>query len=253
MRRFNVNLKRYLPIVLSVLGCAGVGATAYVAVQNNKKYEKEVKNTEEKDKPVIFMKCYYPTFLVGLGTVGCILGSGVLSYNHQARLISAYGLLNESYGRYKNKVIEHHGIEEHRKILNEIAFEDRKKVDLYVQGAFSCPCLNSAALSVDDRVYPVHDAYSNRWFKATISEIIDAEYHLNRNMCLGEVVLVNDYYNFMGLEQTIEGNELGWYLGNEDDYYWIDFSNELAHLPDGTEYIEIFIEYAPTTKWQEDW
>ena len=144
-------------------------------------------------------------------------------------------------------------MEEHRKIINEIALENRHQVDLYVQGAFSNPSLNSSVLSGDDRLWLVHDGYSNRWFKAKLSEIMDAQYHLNRNLCLGDVVLVNDYYSFLGLEQTIEGNELGWYLGNEDDYYWIDFTNELKQTPDGTEYIDISVEYLPTADWQENW
>ena len=162
-------------------------------------------------------------------------------------------MLNESFGRYRNKVIQRHGIEEHHEILNELAQENRERMDICVYGAFSSPSLNGALISKDDRVYPVHDAYSNRWFKATIAEIMDAQYHVNRNLCLGEVVLMNDYYHFLGLEQTIEGNELGWFLGSEDDYYWIDFDNELKHLADGTEYIDIFIEYPPSTSWQEEW
>ena len=276
MKRLQAEIRRYLPIILSLLSCAGVAGTAYAAVQNNKKYEEEIKKEYkktvfdisgidksyvkfedcqigQKEKLLIFAKCYYPTFIIGVSTMGCILGSNALSHRSQAGLISAYGLLSESFGRYKNKVIEHHGYEEHKKIINELALEDREKMDLYVYGAFSSPSLNGSSISKDDRVYPVHDAYSNRWFEATLSEIIEAEYHLNRNLCLGEVVLMNDYYHFLGLEQTIEGNELGWFLGSEDDYYWIDFSNELMHLADGTEYIEIFFEYPPSTKWQEEW
>ena len=277
MKRLHAEIRRYLPIILSLLGCAGVAGTAYAAVINTKKYENEIKEKgykktefyavgygkpyvrfdenpiEPKEKMLIFAKCYYPTFILGISTMGCIIGSNALSHRSQAGLISAYGLLSESFGRYKNKVIEHHGYEEHKKIINELALEDREKMDLYVYGAFSSPSLYGTLISKDDRVYPVHDAYSNRWFEATLSEIIEAEYHINRNLCLGEVVLMNDYYHFLGLEQTIEGNELGWFLGSEDEYYWIDFSNELMHLADGTEYIEIFFEYPPSTKWQEEW
>ena len=46
MNRFQFNVKRYLPTILSLLGCAGVVGTAYVAIKNNEKYERDIHDLE---------------------------------------------------------------------------------------------------------------------------------------------------------------------------------------------------------------
>ena len=46
MKRLQAEIRRYLPTILSLLGCAGVVGTAYVAVKNNEKYKEDIHNLE---------------------------------------------------------------------------------------------------------------------------------------------------------------------------------------------------------------
>lgn len=246
----NKTIERYLPSALSVLSCGGVIGTAYLSAENTKKYEKEIVNSTSKKKT--FFKCYWQTILSASATCGCIILSNDISEVARAGLVSACGFISESFAKYREKVIEHHGIEEHKRILNEIAAEECKPVELYSYGALFSPCLNACNLSKDDKVQLFFDGFSRRFFKSTLARVIDAEYNINRNFTLGDVVSLNDWYDFLGLEQTIEGNELAWYMGIEDEVFWLDFDHEERYLDDGTPYVYLTMAYEPNTRWQEE-
>ena len=244
--------EEHLPEILSYLACGGVFGTAFLAIKNTQKAEKK-KAEGVTDKKDIYLKSYWPTVLSAVATCGCILGSNGLNEAHKVALASACSMVGESYSQYRNKVIERHGIEEHKEILNSIAAENCKPVDIYSYGSFSSAGLSAYDLSKDDKVQLFYDGFSRRYFNSTLARVMDAEYNLNRNFCLGDVVSLNDWYAFLGLEQTIEGNELGWFLGCEDEYFWLDFDHEERHLEDGTPYIYICMGLEPSTKWQEAW
>lgn len=64
---------------------------------------------------------YIPPILLGASTITCVLGANVLNKRTQAALVSAYGLLAESYKEYRNKVIDIYGEEADKKVKEEIA------------------------------------------------------------------------------------------------------------------------------------
>lgn len=271
MTKFDYYLKRYLPTILSVLACGGVVGTAYVAIKQQEKAEEEIKSKSEitmhymdnslaiihdssftdKQRYSILIKHHIPTVLMGLGTMACIVGSTGLSARMESGMISAYGLLNESYNKYRQKVIEHHGIDEHKKILSESALIG-KPTEVLSPGPFDEGELQASLLSEKDKVWTVMDEFSHRYFKSTTAELISAEYELNRRLNLGELVLLNDWYALVNLEQTPEGNELGWYLGTDDDIFWIDFNNCLCIDDEDREFMMVSICRLPDMNWQRN-
>lgn len=268
MKTLQINLKKYMPTILSFLACGGVVGTAVLAVKNQEKAKSEMFNhlipvegepiavekpLTEKEKTMIYVKAHIPTALMGIGTMACILGSNGMNQKAQMGLISAYGLINESYKDYRNKVIDMHGIEEHKRIVNSIAAEKANPPFINAMQSVNAPSLQATELSQKEPIRLFYDEFSRRYFESTLSAVIQAEYHINRNWCLGEIVLLNEWYEFLGLEQSVEGNELGWFMGSEDEYFWLDFDHEVKKLEDGTEYISISVDYAPNTRWQEEW
>ena len=265
-------LKKHGNKILMGLSCAGVVGTAVVAVRQDRLAQTEINDIEadkltnskdirtiarsdweidKKEKYKIYFKYHIPTALMGIGTITCILGSGYFNQRTQAGLISAYGLLNESFSDYRRKNIELYGADNHKKILDELAIERAKSVDIYSMGAFSCSDLQASSLANQYPKELFYDEYSKRYFESTLPAVIEAQYHINRNLILGAPVILNDWYSFLGLENTIPGNELGWFMC--DDYCWIDFTNEEKQLADGTRYISICMDYEPDTRWQEEW
>ena len=105
MGKFSTGLRRSSPTILTVLGIVGVVGTAVTAVRATPKAMRLIKAKKdelETDKltPVELVqttwKCYIPSVLVGVGTVACIIGIGVMDKRNQAALTSAYAMLNES-------------------------------------------------------------------------------------------------------------------------------------------------------------
>lgn len=46
-----------------------------------------------------------------------------------------------------------------------------------------------------------YDGYSQRYFESKISQVLQAEYHLNRNFAIGADVTLNDFYLFLGIDR----------------------------------------------------
>ena len=94
MSKFSTGLRRSSPTILTVLGIVGVVGTAVTAVRATPKAMRLIKAKKdelETDKltPVELVqttwKCYIPSVLVGVGTVACIIGIGVMDKRNQDR------------------------------------------------------------------------------------------------------------------------------------------------------------------------
>ena len=67
---------------------------------------------------------YIPAALLGLGTMACIAGAHVLNMRKQAAILSAYLLLQQDFGAYRQEIRDEYGAEADRKALEE----SRKKI-----------------------------------------------------------------------------------------------------------------------------
>ena len=83
-------------------------------------------------------------------------------------------------------------------------------------------------------------------------EIIDAEYHLNRNFVLRGYAPLNEFYEFLGLPKTEYGEMVGWTIS--DGYYWIDFEHRLISRDDGgADMYAIDMIFPPEPDFMRDW
>ena len=101
MGKFTTGLRRSSPTILTALGIVGVVGTAVTAVRATPKALRLIKAKKdelETDKltPMELVettwKCYIPSVLIGVGTVTCIIGIGVMDKRNQAALTSAYAM-----------------------------------------------------------------------------------------------------------------------------------------------------------------
>lgn len=249
-------VKRNASTILTGLGSIGVIATSVMAVKatpkalsliNEAKEDKGEELTKLETVKVAW-KPYIPAVLIGTATLTCIIGSNVLNKKKQASIISAYALLDQSYKEYQNKVKDIYGEEAHQEIVNTIALE--KAEDVYIHS--ECLC-NSCDLSVEEhssKLRLFYDEYSNRFFESTIEQVMAAEYHLNRNYILRGFTVLNELYEFLGLEPTDYGSVMGW-APLDDGMYWIDFNHRKSVLKDGTEFYILEMPFAPTLDYEE--
>lgn len=196
-----------------------------------------------KEKFKIAAPKYIPSILIGAGTVACIFGANILNKRHQAALVSAYTLVDSSFKEYKQKLKELYGNEAHNKIIDSIAIE-KVDPDWNVSGSyFTAKCDLTNEDSCGDPVL-FYEEYGNRYFEATIEQVINAEYHLNRNHVLRGYAYLNELYDFLGLESTDYGSVLGW-SPTDDGEYWIEFNHRKVVLDDGLEVYILEMPYEP--------
>lgn len=227
--------RKRIPLILSLAASAGVVATTVVALKIRPKEPPEDSSPQE--QAAIYLRTYGPTIVLAGSTIACILGSYALTKKQQAVLTSAYTMLYTSYAEYKAKVKELYGEETHKTIMESIGKEKCKDVE---PTAFYCG--RGASLGINDSTNPevvrtFYDYISDRHFESTLSKVIAAEYHLNRNFVLGAFVTLNDFYEFLGLSPTEHGANVGWYL--DDGVYWIDFDHQLITLDDSPDGMEV--------------
>ena len=256
LQRIVTNSKSYLKhnssTVLTIIGTFGVIATSIMTAKatvkafeiiNEEECEKKRELTK-KEVVVLAGPSYFPAILVGVSTIACILGANVLNKRQQAMLSSAYALVNASFKEYKNKVKELYGEEAHNNIVSAIAVEKAK--NSHITATYMC---GECDLSIDDNDEPrlFYDEFSERYFETTTEQVLEAEYHLNRNYILRGDASLNEFYEFLGLEKTDYGDVLGW-APLDEGMYWIDFNHRKVVLEDGLECYVIEMPFEPMTK-----
>lgn len=258
-------LKRAAPTILSILAGVGLIGTTALAIKATpkaaKKLDAEIKKrcrledsetlVEKKDGEYglsvketvkVTWRCYVPTIVTGGATLACIIGSNVLNGKEVASLSSAYALIRESYEQYRDKVKELYGEEAHKKVLESIAVEHARDTYLHCEAGFQDTALDIGEDNPEEKIL-FYDSYGGRYFEKTLSSVIEAEYHLNRNFSLGGCVTLKDLYDFLGLNPIEGSDKVGW--TGEDGIMWIDFNHNLVTLDDGLECVIIDMAYLP--------
>ena len=251
------SLKKSSPLILTCISAGGVVITAISAVKATPKALKLLDEATEKKgeklTPLEVVKatwtCYIPPTIIGASTILCIFSANALNKKQQAVLTSAYALINQKYKDYTNKVKELYGEETHKRIIEELAVEKAKDVPIITPGLIGSTSIDFEDADEEPRLF--YDSFSERYFESTISKVLQAEYYLNRNFCLGWIPSVNDFYDFLGLEHTEIGDEIGWTNSN-GDYYWIDFNHFKAKLDDGLECWVVETEIPPSADYLAD-
>lgn len=161
--------------------------------------------------------------------------------------MSAYTLIDSSFKEYKQKLKELYGEEAHENIVKSLMIEEAREVGITASCLGSVGCLTDEDACGDPVLF--YDEWNNRYFETTIEQVITAEYHINRNFVLRGYVVLNEFYDFLGLDPTDNGSELGWTV--EDELMWLDFNHRKVELDDGLECFIIEALWGPSMSWKE--
>lgn len=257
LRKSKSYLKRSSPTILTCVSVIGVVATTVMAVKATPKATRLIEQAEVEKSLMLNQgsesldgeltpleivrltwQCYIPAALVGLSTITCIVGINALNKRNQASLVSAYALLNQSYQQYRNAAKAVYGEDADSKIKIEAA------KNVYVS-ADGCYIYDPESESEEILFY---DTFCQRYFTSTMSSVINAQYHVNRNFALRGWSDLNELYDFLGLEEHRGGDLIGW---SSDEMLesgltpWIEFENRLVKMDDGLECYLISTLYEP--------
>ena len=241
-------IKKHSSTILCLVAAGGVITTAVLAAKETPKAIQLLSKAKEENDGLTktdivkaVAPAYIPAVITGVLTVTCIFGANVLNKKQQAAITSAYALLSSNYKRYSGKLKELYGEEAHKNILEAMAVEKAEKVPIYAECWCSEYTLGFENTNEEKLLF--YDSYSERYFESTISQVLQAEYHLNRNFAIGRDVTLNDFYLFLGIDKIDGGDDIGW--STMDGYCWIDFSNISSKLDDGTDYYIITTAFCP--------
>lgn len=246
MKGIAQTLKKQSPLILSIVGSIGVLGTAVLTTHATIKAVRIADGMQrlEPDKGKVVYpsneeivkavwKCYIPPVTVGLATIGCILGSAVLSRHQQKALASAYILLDQSFREYKNKVNELYGENADREVRSEIV------KDLYAD----------TDERYDGETLIFYEEHYGKLFERTMLQVKTAEYELNRKFALDGEASINDFLDLLGLDNVDFGDCIGWLADSNYDFYghlWIEFKHEPIIMDDGMECKVINITTPPS-------
>lgn len=248
MPKLSAFLKKNSVTILTVATAAGVITTSILSAKAAIKASRVLAHKEEKKGEKLTFEetisavwtVYIPPVVAGMSTIACVLGANILNQRQQASLASAYALVDSSYKEYKAKLKELYGEEAHNNIVDAIAA--KKCEDVYISAGGLKSAYNQEIESdTEPRLF--YDEYSGRYFESTIEKVLLAEYHLNRNYILRGFARLNDFYEFLGLEQTDYDEAVGWDICSE--IYWIDFSHRKTLIGDDNDSFECYVIEMP--------
>lgn len=245
MNKNLTRLRQLSPAILTTLGILGVVGTAATAVKATpralklikiRKEELKTDKLEPRELVRVSWKCYIPSALIGAGTVACIVGIGVIDRRNQAALTSAYAMLNESYKQYRQAAKKVYGDDADNKIHAEMAKDAMIHTSDWGYQVYNMD------MDSDSEKLLFYDLTTRRYFTTTMAAVLNAEYHINRNLALRGECSLNEWMSFLGLDDVENGDEMGWDINKmveEMDSYWLDFDNQKTLLEDGLECITI--------------
>lgn len=251
----SIKKEKVIRFIFSAATISGVIATGVLAGKATIKakqildetYSEDLENVEPKEQIATVWKCYIPAMSAAALTISLVIGNNILSHKQQASLIAAYSLMTQQASahqtKYKEAVKKVFGDDADEKIEQSIMVEHTENTHISAVGNFASTSLNAEN---DENTMLFYDSYSERYFESSLSRVIEAQYHLNRNFLLRGCCPLDEFYEFLGLEH-IGNDKLGWEV--DDELYWIDFNNQMTTMDDG---LECCIISMATEPWVSD-
>ena len=179
-------------------------------------YENKDLSLTEKVKAT--WKCYIPTAIVVAGsTYAILMGTNILNKKN-ASLMASAGALAETLNLYSDKVKEVVGEEKADEIRKEVA---KERVARKAAGPKS--------YSNNDDDVLCFDNISGTYFISNMAKLKDIEHELNKRMLNENYVLLNEYYEEIGLDSCYIGSVMGWHI----DRGFIDLDFDSMVTKDG--------------------
>ena len=117
---------------------------------------------------------------------------------------------------------------------------------------FSLSHVGTVSENPVERKASVSDHFTHNNPEIRISAVLsNAEYHTNRNFVLRGYSPLNEFYEFLGLPQTADGEKLGWTC--TDGECWIDFEHRPFTNNRGTQCYELTSMSPPDDDYMRDW
>lgn len=176
-------------------------------------------------------KIYGPAVILGVTSVGCILGSHEILNRRNLGLMAAYTALDEGFKKYRGRVVselgkesDYHfrhgtampGEEYDEKDGQKKVIPEEKKVSHETRKETTEPSIYAVWFSEESTLQWRKDAISNEYFLKSQQNYANDKLKAHGHLFLNEV------YDSLGLPRTSAGAVVGW-LANSDGDNKVDF------------------------------
>lgn len=212
-------------MMLTVASSVGVIATGVAGAWGMKRAIDSIneENPEGKlETAIVAAPSFIPAAISAGISIYCIITNHIVNKETQAMLLGSVALAKESFNKYRKVVIDTIGEEAEQEMRMEVV---RQQSDYHIQN-----------INTPDKKLLFYEPLTSTYIERYEREIIDAEYHLNRNFALSGYVTVRDFCNILGIDihQSFMTDKLldkAWSI--EEGYCWIDFEHRLVDNGDG--------------------
>jgi hypothetical protein len=182
------------------------------------------------DKVKITWKLYVPPVAAGAATITCILMAQRLNAQQITAMAALYGLSQDRFQEYREKVAEQFGLNKEQKVRDAAAQDLVKKTE------------GSQVIILGEGEVLCFDKFTGRYFRSTMDRIKKAENAINRSIYNYDYASLSQFYEDAGLEPTSQSDAVGWNSGN---LFELEYSAVLTD--DERPCISIDFKYAPRT------
>lgn len=234
--------KKHSTVILAVAATAGLGATVYTSIKAYQNIEDDVRNAgniDNKKLGKIILKDSIVPICLGLATVSCIAGETIIDIKKEKSLTATIALVQGGFQRYREGLIELHGKEADNEVMEFIS----------ARGGYEYHY--SGDVGPDQKVWWV-DPISNQKILSYERQVLDGEYHFQRNFIMRGYADLNEFLTFVGMK-PVEGCEnLGW--SSSDGYYWVDVEHtRIGEDENGIPIMRFDFIFSPDESYMEDW
>ena len=220
-------LSKHSPEILTGIGIAGMVTTTILAVRatpkaleliENKKHEENLDKLKPIDVVKVAWKPYIPAAVTCVASTACLIGASSVNFRRNAALATAYKLSETALTEYREQVVETVGEKKEKQVRENV---DKKRIE-------KNPVSKNEVIVTGGGTTLCYEPTSSRYFNSDIEKIRRAVNNLNEDMLNGMFgyVSLNDFYNEIGLDDTIIGNDMGW--NTDKGQIRIDFSSQIT-------------------------
>lgn len=259
--RSGLKLKKHSPEILLVAGIAGAVTSAVMACkatlkandiveesriqidtihevsENPEMAEKYSEEDKKKDLAIVytqtavkFIKLYGPSVLLGVASLGCMVGSNRILNKRNVALAAAYATVDKGFKEYRGRVIERFGKELDKELRYNIKAQEFEKVTMDDNGNETVTT-ETVEVADPNHYSPyaiIFDDGNTGWDKdpeLTKFFLIQQQNYANDLLKSRGHLFLNEVYDMLGAKRTKAGAQVGWVYDekNESGDNFVDF------------------------------
>lgn len=199
--------------------------------ENDKDYQKEI--TKHKAKTYLktsknLAKIYAPPIMLGVASIGCILGGHGILHRRNIAIAAAYSMVQDRFNEYRGRVVDEFGEEKdkslyfgtHQEKVTDVVVDEKTGKEKKVKKTVNVldPNGYSQYARFFDEGSPnwVSDAELNLAFLRAQQNYVNDLLHARGHVFLNEV------YDILGIPRSQAGAVVGWVMSQDGDNF-VDF------------------------------